>query len=88
MLKHRLNAYRISTKFLVPEVNILQDYANSKEGNNVPSDESTVFKLYTFKGSCILFVIVTFKLWSTDKSENPQRFIRELQRVTKKPVYS
>lgn len=86
MLKRRLNACRISAKYLAPKVNILQDYTDSKEGNNVPSDESTVFKLYTIKRSCILFAIVTFKLWSTDQSENPQRFIRELQRVSKKSV--
>lgn len=62
MLKRRLNAYRISTKVLAPKVNNLQDYADIKEGKNLSSEESTVFKILAFKRGSILFAIVTFKL--------------------------
>lgn len=62
MLKQRLNAYRISTEILPPKVNILQDYADIKGGENLSSEESTVFKIFGFKRGYILFAIVTFKL--------------------------
>lgn len=54
----------------------------------MPSVESTFFKLFTFKRGSILFATETFKLWSIDQSENPQRFFRELQIIDKKAFYS
>ena len=78
MLKWRLNAYRISTKILAPKVNILQDYADNKEGKNLSSEESVEFKILAFERVYILFAIVTSKLRSIDQSENPQTFLREL----------
>lgn len=84
MLKRRLNAYRISTKILAPKVNMLEEYADTKEGKNLSPEESILFKILAFKRGYTLFAIVTFKLWSIDQSENPQRFLR----VTIKAAYS
>lgn len=62
MLKQRLNAYRISAKILAPKLNILQSYADTKEGKNLSSEESTVFKILTTKRGYIVFATMTFKL--------------------------